>query len=432
MFRFAPSPTGDMHIEDLRVALINFMMAQQSKESFIVRIEDIDMQRNIPGKDVEILDILGTFGVSWDHLYYQSNNLKFHQQIGLDLLQKKKAFSCFCSPETLEKSREVAKETNKPYRYDNACENLPPEAVIDNENPFVVRLKKPEEDVVFTDSIKGEIKTHAEEVDSFVIMGTDKTATYDFACAVDDMLHDVHYVIRGDEHVSHTPKQIWIRQSLGYEKEIAYAHVPVILNTAGKKMSKSDDASRVKWLLEEGFLPQAITNYLLLLGNEVPQEIFTLDEAIKWFDISHISTSPVTFDMDKLRHINSEHIKITDPVMLASFIGYKSVEMGELAKLYTQEGSTLNEIKPKVDAIFAKKQIAGEHEESLTLLQECIKSMPYHGTFDSFTKEAMQVSGLKGKHFFDTLRILLSGAESGPDMGDLYPHIRNYIQEIIR
>jgi glutamyl-tRNA synthetase len=279
MLRFAPSPTGDMHIGNLRVALFNYLEASKRGEELIIRIEDTDKERNIEGKDAEIVALLDLFGIKYRDVLYQSKNFKFHSAMAIDLLHRKKAFNCFCTQEELQAKKEAAKEAKKAYRYDGTCENLPAEEVIDNPKPFSVRIKKPTSPIAFKDIIKGEISFEPDDIDSFIILRVDKTPTYNFACAVDDMLSDISIVIRGEDHLSNTPKQIHIRRSLGYEKEIEYAHLPIILNAEGKKMSKRDNASSVKWLLEEGFLPEAIANYLILIGNKTPKEIFTLQEA---------------------------------------------------------------------------------------------------------------------------------------------------------
>ena len=275
MYRFAPSPTGDMHIGNLRAALINYICSKQEKTDFILRIEDTDKARNIAGKEEEIKEILKLFGISWQHYYVQSENLKFHRQMALKLVSEKRAFACFCTEEELNAKKEAAKAQNKPYRYDGTCENLQDSDVLENEKPFVIRLKKPEKAMKFKDFIKGELCFEPENIDSFVIMRADKTPTYNFACAVDDMLEGVSCIIRGEDHVSNTPKQEHIRASLNYEKAMTYAHLPIILNEEGQKMSKREAHSSVKWLLESGILPSAVANYLLLLGNKTPCEIFS-------------------------------------------------------------------------------------------------------------------------------------------------------------
>ncbi|MDO8454349.1 MAG: glutamate--tRNA ligase [Sulfurimonas sp.] len=432
MLRFAPSPTGDMHIGNLRVALFNYIVSKQRNEDLLVRIEDTDKERNIEGKDQEILDILNLFGIEYSQVIYQSQNLRFHSAMALQLLHDKKAFSCFCSSEWLEKRREEAKENKIAYRYDDACASLPDELVIDNMNPFTIRIKKPEEAIVITDHIKGTVTFEPNEVDSFIIMRQDKTPMYNFACAVDDMIGDVSLVIRGEDHMSNTPKQDFIRTSLGYNKKIEYAHLPIILNDDGKKMSKRDDASSVKWLLEEGFLPSAIANYLILIGNKPPCEIFDMKDALEWFSLDNISKSPARFDMDKLKFINREHLKRLDVKELSRYVGFADSEIGELARVYLEEAGTTKELKAKISTIFAPKVIPDEFREEAKIMSETIKNAPYFDEYEDFKNYIMKESGLKGKHFFKPLRLLLTGAEHGPDVAEVYKYLKNYIGEIVK
>lgn len=432
MLRFAPSPTGDMHIGNLRVAIFNYIVARQRNERFIVRIEDTDRERNIEGKDREILEILQIFSLHPDDVYYQSHNLTIHQHMAIKLLEARKAFACFCTPEELEAEREAAKAGKRAYRYSGKCETLSDAEVLENEKPFTIRLKKPESPVEFDDIVKGRQRFAPEDIDSFVIMRADKTPTYNFACAVDDMIHDVSLVIRGEDHVSNTPKQIHVRNMLGYDKAMEYAHLPIILNESGKKMSKRDDASSVKWLLEEGFLPEAVANYLILLGNKTPKEIFTMEEAMEWFDLTAISRAPARFDLDKLRFINREHMKIMDAKELSRAFGFADAAIGELAKCYLEEGSTIKEIKPKIEAIFSAKPVVDEWQEPMEKLRKAIEKAPPFDSFDAFKKHLMQETGLKGKAFFKPLRLLLTGMEHGPELSQLYPYIKSYLQEIIK
>ncbi len=431
MFRFAPSPTGDMHIGNLRVALFNYICAKQKHEKFIIRIEDTDTQRNIEGKDRELLDILSLFGISYDQLLYQSDNLKLHRQLATKLLMDKHAFACFCTPQTLEKKREEAKKNATAYRYDGICRELSDEEILNNESPFVIRIKKPKEDITFTDIIKGDLTFTPENIDDFVIMRVDKTPTYNFACAIDDMISDISMVIRGEDHVSNTPKQILIRDYLGYDKKINYAHLPIILNEEGKKMSKRDDASSVSWLLKQGFLPSAISNYLILIGNKTPKEVFDLKEAIEWFDLKNISKAPAKFDIDRLKHLNREHIKRTDSKTLSSLIGYSSEDLGDLAKLYTQEGSTLEEIKTKIDKIFSQKS-CDEFPKELAILKDIAKDAPFFKDFNDYKSYLSEKSSLKGKRLFKPLRVMFTGEKDGPNLSDIYPYIKNYLGEIIK
>ncbi|MCI6987987.1 MAG: glutamate--tRNA ligase [Campylobacter sp.] len=436
MYRFAPSPTGDMHIGNLRAALINYVCSLRDKSGFNLRIEDTDTARNIPNKDKEIMAILKEFGVKWDNLYYQSKNLKFHREFAHKLLLEKKAFCCFCSEEELELKKELAKKEGRAYRYDGTCEKLGDAEVLNNERPFVIRLKKPSQTMEFDDLIKGHISFEPDNIDSFVIMRVDKTPTYNFACAIDDMLQGVSVVIRGEDHVSNTPKQDWIRQSLGYSEKITYAHLPIILNIEGKKMSKRENSSSVKWLLNSGYMPEAIANYLLLLGNKTPVEVFTLEEAVEFFDIKNISKSPAKFDIDKLSQLNREHIKRVSDERLETVFGLKN--RAGLIRFYTQESSLVGEIKAKIDQIYSPKNIPDEYVSSAKALKETIlqicdecKDGGKFSEFNEFKKELMAQTSLKGKSFFMPLRELLTGSEHGPELSELYSYIKDDLKEIV-
>jgi glutamyl-tRNA synthetase len=408
MYRFAPSLTKNMNIDNLRIALFNFICAKQTGDMFIVRMEDTDKAKIIEHKDQEILDILAIFGITYDSLYYQSENFKYHLQFASTLMNKGKAFACFC----------------KTDKCSGKCINISQDELLNNNLPFTIRIKKPIDDIHFEDTIEGEITFKSEDVDSFVIMRKDKYPTYNFACSTDDMIQGIKYIIREEAHISNTPKQEHIRKSLGYEEEIKYAHLPSILNT-------KDDQSNVKWLLDKGYMPEAIINYLILLGNEVPTEIFSLAEAMTWFKLDKVSKSTEKFDINKLKFLNKEHIKLVEDVELSKRIGYSCASIGKLAKLYTQEVDTTAQIKEKVDLIFSQKK-SDEYQEGLDKLKDIVKNAPYFENFNEFKKYLEEKSKLRGQKFLNLLKILLIGEESGPDLGDLYPLIRNYIQEIAR
>lgn len=423
MLRFASGPTGDMHIGNLRVALFNFIAAQQRKEDLIVRIEDTDKEKNIEGKDQEILDILDLFEIKYSQTIYQSQNFRFHSAMALQLLHEKKAFSCFCSDAWLDKKRQEAKADKKPYRYDDACANLPAELVIDNENPFTIRLKKSEKEIEIKDYIKGKVIFKPEDMESFIIMNVDKTPTYNFATAVDDMLGDISLIICDEDNMDNTPKQEHIRASLQYDKKIEYAHVPTILN---------DDEFSVKGLLEQGYLPSAIANYLILLGNKTPKEIFTMQDAIEWFNLENISDSPASFDIKMLKHINKEHLKNMDAKELSRYVGFADEEIGELARLYAEEAGTTKELKSKIEPIFADKVIPQEFKEQAENIKNAIKNAPYFDKYEDFKNHIMKESGLKDEELLKPLKLLLSGAQDGPDIAEIYKYIKNYLGEIIK
>jgi len=430
MLRFAPSPTGDMHIGNLRVALFNYIVAKQRGEKFLIRIEDTDTERNIEGKDKAILDILNVFNIKYDQVVYQSSNFKLHWKFATDLLTQKKAFVCFCSAEEIEKEREKANKEKRPYRYSGKCEELSDIEVLEREDePFVVRLKKPKSAIEFDDYIKGHLKFEPFDIDSFVILRQNKIPTYNFACAIDDMLYDISLIIRGEDHLSNTPKQIAIQKALNYDKKIEYAHLPIILNSDGKKMSKRDEASSVLWLLEEGFLPEAIANYLILLGNKTPKEIFSLDEAIEFFDLKNLSKAPAKFDIDKLRFINREHLKQKDD--LASLLQiHKS--LNNLAKVYLEEASTLKELKTKIDEVLAKRTLNEEWQEEIEILKKEILDNDLEDDYNEFKNRISKNTGLKGKKLFMPLRLLLTNQTHGPNISDIYPAIKDILKDLIR
>ncbi len=431
MLRFAPSPTGDMHIGNLRVAIFNYIVARQKGEKLLIRIEDTDKERNIEGKDKEILEILNIFGIKYDQVVYQSSNFHIHQEMAKRLLEEKKAFVCFCSEDEIEIERQKAKLEKRPYRYSGKCEYLPSKEVekkIKEKKPFVIRFKKPEKPVKFNDLIKGEMEFEPFDIDSFVIMRADLTPTYNFACSIDDMIYDISLVIRGEDHLSNTPKQIAIRNALGYNKEIKYAHLPIILNEEGKKMSKRDNASSVKWLLEEGFLPEAIANYLILLGNTFEKEVFTIEEAIEFFDLTKISRAPAKFDIEKLKFLNKEHMKKLHN--LAERFKVNEIYEG-LLEIFRDESDTLKEVKEKFDKVFEKCE-DNEFSKEREIIKKEILENELEDDYNEFKKRIQNNTGLKGKKLFMPLRELLINQKHGAEIKDLYKTMKPYLKEVVK
>ena len=432
MLRFATSPTGDMHIGTLRVAILNYLLAQQRHESFIVRIDDTDKERNIEGKDTEIMQILEKFALNHESVFHQSEHLHMHQTLAIRLLEEGKAFVCTCTAEQLEKDR----YSGKCFDVDKTEHAKLKESAV----PFVIRIKKPTEAIVSHDLIKGELTTATNDVDSFIILHTDGTPTYNFASACDDMISGVDFILQADDHLSNTAKQIHIKKQLGFDQETInktiYAHLPILLNTSGKnmlnkKMLKQDDTSLVKWLFGEGFIPDAIINYLLLLGNsKVPEEIFTLPEAIEWFKLENISKSETIFDIDKMRFINAEHLRRMDDRQLSTLFGFADADIGKLAKIYLEEASTIKELIAKIKPIFAAKNFEGEWGEQMRKMEVIVQNAPMINDFDAFKTYMMKESGLKDENFLKPLRLLLTGAQHGPELSDIYPLIKPYLLEV--
>ena len=433
MLRFAPSPTGDMHIENLRAAIINYIVAKQKDVNFIVRIEDTDKDKNIIGKDTEIMDILEKFALPHDRVSHQSENLHIHQTLAIRLLEEKKAFVCTCTPEQLNTDREEAKQNNVDYSYSGRCAYIGANELHrlkEEKTPFVIRIKTPDAPVIIHDLLKGDIQSEPNEVDSFVILNADGTPTDTFAGACDDMISGITLIIRSEEYLSNSPKQEYIKTLLGYEQETRYAHLPVMLNSNGEKMDMHNDTSSVKWLFEQGYIPDAITNYLIGLGNNTPTEIFTLPEALEWFDLSKLSKSPVIFDIEKLRFINREHLRRMDDKRLSTLFGFADENIGKLAKLYLEEASTINELETKVKPIFEPKDFNGAWSEEMRAIAENILEMPMIDDFDDFNVHLVHMTGLKGENFFKPLRLVLTGTEDGPELSEIYPLIKPYLLEV--
>lgn len=406
MLRFAISPTADMNIGDLRIALFNHIVSKQKNENLIIKIENIDKEKNIEGRDIEILDILKLFDIEYSQVIYQAENIRFYSAMALQLIHDKKAFSCFCSDKWLDSKKEEAKANKKLYRYDDACANLPAELVIDNLNPFTVRIKKPV----------------SNDVDSFIIMKQDKTPTYNFACAVDDMLNDISVVIHNETSINNVLKQEHIRTSLNYDKKIKYINVPIL----------SNENVNIKWLLKEGFLPEAISNYLISIGNKPPKEIFSVKEAIEWFNIDDISKSIACFDIAILRDINNKHLKLLDTKELSRYVGFADAEIGELAKIYLEEVSTTKELRAKIEPIFAQKNIPNAFKEQSAIIHRIVMDAPYFEKYSDFESYIIKKSGLTGENFSKSLRIILTGVEHGPDIARIYKYLKNYIGEIVK
>lgn len=403
MYRFALSLTRDMSVEDLRIGVLNFLCAKQKGEMCVLRFNDTDKKRNIEGKNEEIVTLLGLFELEFQGPFYQSQNLKFYRQFASKLLEEKRAFCCFCSSETIDKKRQNAKENEKPYRYDGSCKNLKDEEVIGNENPFTIR-----------------IKGKSNKIDDFVILKEDKYPTCNFANGIDDMLQNVTHVITS-ENESNTVQQIHVREVLGYHEEIKYTQLSPIAN-----------AKSVLLLLEEGYLPEGILNYLILLGNECEEDIFTLKSAEKWFRVENMSNNPIRFDMNELKLINKEHIKLLDDKKLSAMIGYSSQYVGKIAKIYTKEVSTLNEIKSKIDAMFDKRVFEDELKSEHEVLANALINAPVFDTFDEFKEYLINKTKLSEKLVLKILRTLLTNTQDNIGFKNLYPIIKNHLKEIVK
>lgn len=418
MLRFAKSPTSDLSLGDLRVAIFNFILSKQQNEDLLVRIDDTEKEQNIEGKEKEIIELLSLFSIEHKQVVYQSENLKYHQKMAMQLMAQKKAFACFCSDEKLEELKSEAENEGKLYAYDGFCSTLSDETVLNCNAPFTVRIQKPNDKIQFIDEFKGKITQSPSEIDSFFILNQDKSPTYNYACAVDDMLYNVSYVLRSDEFTNDAAKQMHIRKSLGYDNEIKYAHIPVI-----------NSNESIKNLIDEGFLPSAIANYLVLLGNKTPKEIFSLEEAIEWFDINNVSKAAEEFDIEKLRFINKKHLELMDEMRLSKILGFADTDIGKLAKIYLDEVTTIKELKEKVDLVFAEKEIASDIDSEL---KDCLKKAPYFDKLEDLEVFIRNESDFNNDELSKALYYILTGRTSGPELSEIYPLIKNYIGEIVK
>ncbi|EDP75609.1 glutamate--tRNA ligase [Hydrogenivirga sp. 128-5-R1-1] len=313
--RFAPSPTGYLHLGNARTAIFSYLFARHNGGEFVLRIEDTDRERSRREYEEMLLKDLEWLGMEWDEFYRQSERFDIYREYVEKLLQSGHAYPCFCTPEELEEERKEAQKRGVAYRYSGKCRALSPDEVesLKREGKsFTIRFRVPEgEEVVFEDLVKGYISINADDFGDFVIVRSDGSPTYNFVVVVDDALMGITHVVRGEDHIPNTPKQILIYRALGFEVP-RFAHLPVILGEDRSKLSKRHGAVSVKNYREEGFLPEALFNYLCLLGWSPPgseREIFSKEELIGLFDLKDVNSAPAVFNRDKLRWMNGVYIR---------------------------------------------------------------------------------------------------------------------------
>jgi len=330
--RFAPSPTGYLHIGGARTALFNYLLARKEGGAFILRIEDTDVARSTQESVDAILQAMDWLGLSYDEgPYYQSDRFDLYRQKVEQLLAEGKAFRCYCTAEELEAKREAALKSGGKPKYDGTCRNRTDQPA---DRPFVVRFRSPQAgETAFKDRIKGTISFQNEELDDVIIQRSDGTPTYNFVVVVDDAEMGINLVIRGDDHINNTPRQILMYQALGYPVP-EFAHVPMILGADKTRLSKRHGATSVMAYREMGFLPEAMVNYLVRLGwSHGDQEIFSMEELIEKFSLENVGKSAGVFNPDKLLWLNAHYIKSGDPSRLGSllkeYLAARGVDAGE-------------------------------------------------------------------------------------------------------
>lgn len=326
--RFAPSPTGFLHVGGARTALYSYLFAKKNQGKFLLRIEDTDLERSTEAAVQAIFDGMAWLDLASDEqpIFQTSRFDRYKHYIDL-LLKEDKAYKCYCNKKRLERMREAQAQNKEKPRYDGHCRHLASTQPVDQ--PFVVRFKNPEAgDVVFNDLILGEIKFSNQELDDLIIARTDGSPTYNFTVVVDDMEMAITHVIRGNDHVNNTPRQINMFLALNYPAP-QYAHVPMILGEDGKKLSKRHGAESVTDYEQEGYLPEALLNYLVRLGwSHGDQEIFSLSEMISAFDLTKVSKSPAMFNTEKLQWLNQHYIKTLPVETVAAALGKQFEYLG--------------------------------------------------------------------------------------------------------
>ena len=399
--RFAPSPTGNLHIGSARTALFNWLFAKNIKGKFLLRIEDTDKVRSTKESINKILGGLTWLSLQWDDkIIYQSKNQKRHKEVAEELLKKGLAYKCFCSEEDLDKMREEAKILKKPFRYNRMWREKNPKDAPQNIKP-VIRIKSPiKGKTIIDDIIQGTIKVSNEEIDDFIILRSDKTPTYMLSVVVDDYDMKVTHLIRGHDHLTNTFRQNVIYEAMQWNKPIT-AHIPLILGSDGSKMSKRHGAIDVEEYKTKGILPNALTNYMLRLGwSHGDDEIISLENAIKWFSLEKIGKSPAKFDNEKLISVNSHYIKELNNDEIIKFL----------------ESYYISKYKIKIDEISIKRLNLGLDDiksRSRDLNQLAEMSLFYCSKFPlSISKKAQKYIKKVDKTIFKDLLVVLGNTEN--------------------
>lgn len=454
--RYAPSPTGHLHIGGARTALFNYLLARKLGGTYILRIEDTDQARNVEKADEKFLENFKWLGLEWDEgpdvggeygPYRCMERLDIYQPYADQLLAEGKAYSCYCTEQELEADRAEQMARGEVPRYSGRCRHLnaAQKAAFEAEGRTkTVRFRVPEGQIVsFADRVRGDVQFESDGIGDFVIVKSDRIPTYNFAVTVDDHLMKITHVIRGEEHISNTPRQVLIYKAFGWDVP-EFAHVSLILNNDGKKLSKRDESiiQFIEQYRNLGYLPEAIINYLALLGWSPggEQEIFTKEELVEAFSLDRVSKSGAIFDTEKLAWMNGHYIKHADVDRLtemaiphlqqANQIGedYDREWVRKLVALYQEQMSYVAEL-PRLAQQFFSDDIACEGEAADVLKEEQVpkvvaaflqkaKELPEWTVeaIQASLKEVQKETGFKGRALFMTVRVAATGQAHGPDL----------------
>lgn len=459
--RFAPSPTGYLHIGGLRTSLYSYLWARKTGGEFRLRIEDTDLARNSEEAMKAIIDAFDWVGLNYDgEVFYQSKRTDIYKQYIDKLLESGNAYKCYMSKEELDALRAAQEAAKQTPRYDGTWRPEPGKelpAVPAGVEP-VIRIKAPTTGTIeFDDGVKGHMKFDANQVDDYVIARSNGMPTYNFVVAIDDALMGMTDVIRGDDHLSNTPKQIVVYNALGFKVPKFY-HVPMINNPEGKKLSKRDGAMDVMDYKRLGYLPEALLNFLVRLGwSNGDQEIFSMKEMLELFDPSNINKSASSYNGEKLLWLNSEYIKAVSNERLIEELKFFDLDLSnypkknEILDLAKQRAQTLVELKKSITDIidiptsyeesgvkkFIKEDTKEFLEKYLLLLESNKNSLDSVEKIEEFTKPFINDNGLKFPQLFQPIRIALTGGTQAPSVYDIifilgYDEVSTRINEALK
>lgn len=447
--RFAPSPTGYMHIGNLRTALYTYLIAKKGNGKFILRIEDTDTERYVHGATDVILNVLKNTGLNYDEgpnvggefgPYIQSERKHLYENYAEKLVENGNAYYCFCTDERLSKLREDASKNNTVFKYDKKCLYLTKEEIkknLENNIPYVIRQNNPiEGTTTFKDILYGEITVPNFELEDMILLKTDKMPTYNFANVIDDHLMQITHIVRGKEYLSSAPKYQRLYEAFSWEVP-TYIHCPHIMKNENEKLSKRNGDASYNDLIEKGYLSEAIINYIALLGwsPSSNEEFFTLDELVENFDYNNISKSSSIFDIKKLTWMNSEYIKKIDKDVFHNLVlkFYDSlpsqIDKNYLSQMIQSRIETLNDVPNIIDflikipdydlSIFEHKKMKTTKESSLKILKEVLPIFENNEDYSnenisSLLDNFIKSTGFKNGFVLWPIRCALSGKTSSP------------------
>jgi len=465
--RFAPSPTGQLHVGNARTALFNWLLARGQGGTFIVRIEDTDLERSTRESEQAMLEDLRWMGLDWSEgveaggnhgPYRQTERLHIYRAHAVELMSHGHAYYCFCSAQQLEEDRQVALRAGRPPQYVGRCRNIPREEArrrVENGEPAAIRFRVPDRqgrDVVFHDLVRGEVRFAPDVIGDPLIVRSGGVPAYNFAVVVDDALMAITHVVRGEDHISNTPRQLLMYEAFGWKPPI-FAHVSLVLGPDHAPLSKRHGATSVKEFRDRGYLPEALTNYLALIGWSPGegQELVPLDELARRFRIENVGHSAGVFDVEKLAWVNRHYLKAGDPSRLVTLsIPYLRAagwisdptadDMEFLAHVVPAAAASvdrLEQIPPRVAFVFDYSAERALDDPSIraealasrpvidALAQELIASAPLVDR-EAFRAAAGRVKdrcGQKGKALFHPIRLALTGAAEGLELDVAVPAI---------